>query len=182
MTQLKIRLPDRERAGRLLKEKKYLAGIGGVILLVIVLLLVWSFGLGKTPGENQSAGKGPAGPGAGAAAGQKSISVLPETRRAPAGQPESASPSDAGGTVDPFAGPAVLRGVITGGGGNDLAIIEIGGATYVAAPGDKIAGDWTVTEIKNGLVILTTQDQEMRLEFNKVKVEKKGKSKEGGSR
>lgn len=184
MAQLKIRLPDRERAGRLLKEKKYLAGIGGVILLVIVLLLVWSFGLSKTPGENQSAGKGPAGPGAGAAAGQ-TYSVLPETRRAPAEQPESASPSDAGGTVDPFAGPAVLRGVITGGGGNDLAIIEIGGATYVAAPGDKIAGDWTVTEIKNGLVILTAQDQEMRLEFNKVKVEKRnpeGKSKEGGSR
>ena len=183
MAQLKIRLPDRERTGRLLKEKKYLAGIGGVVLLVIVVLLIWSFGLGKTPGENQGADKGPGGPGAGAAAGQKSISVLPETRRAPAEQAEPFPPSNSKETVDPFAGPAVLRGVLTGGGGNNLAIIEIGGATYVVAPGDKITGDWAVAEVKNGLVILTAREQEMRLEFNgKVKVVSKGKSKEEGGR
>ena len=66
---------------------------------------------------------------------------------------------------DPFSGVIVLRGVITGGKGGDLAVIETGSNAYVIGIGDPVAGDWTVVEIKKSSVLLTSINRELLLEL-----------------
>lgn len=93
-------------------------------------------------------------------AGQ-SLTFLPDTEREKKDQGDS--------TIsfrDPFAGAVVLKGILTGGGGKDLAIIEAGQTAFIVGLGDKVAGSWLVTGISADAVVLTAGNQELRLEFN----------------
>lgn len=74
---------------------------------------------------------------------------------------------DAGSEIrDPFTKGMVLKGIITGGSGGNLAIIESGNTAFVAGLGEEIAGGWTVAEIKRNVVILTLGTHKFQLEFN----------------
>ena len=74
---------------------------------------------------------------------------------------------------DPFSGTMTLKGVITGGGGSNLAIIEIGNISYVAAQGDELAGGLVVEEVKGDLVILKSAQDKVLLQLNgRMKQEK----------
>ncbi|SFF92805.1 hypothetical protein SAMN05660649_00040 [Desulfotomaculum arcticum] len=67
---------------------------------------------------------------------------------------------------NPFNVALKLKGIINGGNGGDLAIIEAGSTTYIAKVGEEIQGGWKIKEIKDGVVILTTGKQSLELKFN----------------
>ncbi len=74
------------------------------------------------------------------------VEVLPQTERL-----------EREGTLqplDPFASPPMLVGVLLGGGGEDMAIIEAGGNTYITRVGDVVAGLWQVSEIHRDKTII----------------------------
>ena len=66
---------------------------------------------------------------------------------------------------DPFGEPAVLLGLISGGQGEDLAIIQASDTTYVASPGDIIDDYWTLSKIDGRRVVLEAEDEAYNLEF-----------------
>lgn len=93
------------------------------------------------------------------------------------GQPDSKTPStllpdlkrkiETGQEVrDPFNVALKLKGIINGGNGGDLAIIEAGNTSYVAKVGEEIKSGWKVKEIKKDVVILTADNQSLELKFN----------------
>lgn len=67
---------------------------------------------------------------------------------------------------DPFAGPILLNGLITGGEGGDLAIIETSQATYVVKEGERIDDYWTLKEIGHQKVVLEAGDERFNLSFD----------------
>ncbi|MEW5921995.1 MAG: hypothetical protein AB1796_13840 [Bacillota bacterium] len=87
-----------------------------------------------------------------AAAEDEKADVLPQTERM----------DEASGLhpPDPFVTPPLLMGVFLGGGGEDLAIIEVGGNAYIVAVGDMVAGLWHVMEISRHKVILELGNHE----------------------
>lgn len=157
-------------------KKRPLLYAGAFLLLVIAAGSSYYLTAGRWADRTGAqAAKSAATPSAGQA-----FSVLPETRR----QTESAAKEDLTGTQDgtapvndPFAGPVILRGTITGEGEN-LAIIEAGGTTLIVRVNEKVAGYWTVQEILDGKVVLTADDQELQLGpkgkvIRKLKLQKK---------
>lgn len=94
--------------------------------------------------------------------------MLPQTIR---------STGEAGAGVkvrDPFSGPMVLSGLITGGDGGSLAIIKTSGATYVVQEGDLIEDYWTLKEIREQKVILEAHDQLFNLSFGTEDLHERG--------
>ncbi|MCL6638669.1 MAG: hypothetical protein K6T80_03175 [Firmicutes bacterium] len=158
---------DREPPGRILarithlvkdslqsSEKRILIYIACGFLIVAVMMGVF---VAKRNGARSAAG----------AVSEKdknaaqSLTYLPDTKRDKGGQ----------GVADltfrePFAGAVVLKGILTGGGGKDLAIIEAGQTSYIVGKGDRVAGNWVVASISADAVVLTSGGQELRLEFN----------------
>ncbi|MEW6276902.1 MAG: hypothetical protein AB1556_17555 [Bacillota bacterium] len=162
------------------RHKKILLPAGAVLVIAIMIGVVYFFSTGMTAGKMQRTAGTATGKGAGAPAGP-AYTVLPETKRPLAEGAEKSTPSaDAGQTVDPFAGPMVLRGVITGGGGS-LAIVEVGGAACIVRESEIVADVWTVKEIKDRQVVLAAGDEELYLGFNgKVLRKVKPAGKNGG--
>jgi hypothetical protein len=90
--------------------------------------------------------------------------VLPEKVRTPEVPAANLSVSSVQ-PRDPFTGPMVLKGIIQGGKGGGLAIIEVNGTTFIAEEGSSVAGSWMVTEVRSNLVILVDGEQRLQLEF-----------------
>lgn len=67
---------------------------------------------------------------------------------------------------DPFNVALKLKGIINGGNGSDLAIINGGSTSYIVKVGEEIQGGWKVKEIKEDAVILTSGNQSLELKFN----------------
>jgi len=80
------------------------------------------------------------------------VEVLPQIER----QEEEATVRP----PDPFAAPPILVGVLMGGVGENIAIIEAGGNTYVATEGNMVAGLWKVQEIQRDKAIIILRDRE----------------------
>lgn len=139
---------------------KYLLYVAAGILLAVIIggLSVSKGWVGQT---RESAGV----PGESGGAGAQTLTYLPETyRTVEENQPRAGlSPEQ---LRDPFAGAMALRGVILGGDGGDLAVIETGSTAYIVGKGEKIAGDWTVADIKSGTVLLKSDNRELQLEFS----------------
>ena len=133
------------------KNMLYLAG--GVLVLAVLI----GIAIAVTPGGEV------AGTDTGKDAGQN-ITYLPAPTR-PLDETGGSSLLAGAQLRDPFGGGMILRGIITGGGG-DLAVIEAGSNAYVVGKGAMVAGDWTVKEIKSGQVILKSDSKEITLEFN----------------
>jgi len=68
--------------------------------------------------------------------------------------------------MDPFASPAILKGVIISDDANDLAIIEAGGTSYVVGKGDVIADYWKVERISRDSVYLKANGKDLELHLN----------------
>ena len=66
---------------------------------------------------------------------------------------------------DPFATPLKLTGIVTGGFGDAMAIIESGSAAYIVTVGDVVEEIWTVTQISRDAVDLITADREIKLQL-----------------
>jgi len=69
--------------------------------------------------------------------------------------------------MDPFAGPASLKGVIISDDANDLAIIEAGGTSYVVGRGEVIADYWKVERISRNSVYLKADGRDLELHLNR---------------
>lgn len=61
---------------------------------------------------------------------------------------------------DPFAAPPILVGVLMGGVGENIAIIEAGGNRYIATEGNMVAGLWKVQEIHRDKAVIVLRDRE----------------------
>lgn len=153
---------DQDKLRQFIKDKKnrtYLILAG--LLLAAALAVALALNMGVLTGADDETGAA-ANPAAG-----NTASVLPETSRTQNSSPRD--PAEAQGSqraIDPFAGPMTLKGILLGGGSSDLAIIQVGDTTYVVGKDMVLAETWTVSEINAKEVILTTQNETIRLEFS----------------
>ncbi|MCW2277273.1 hypothetical protein [Heliophilum fasciatum] len=139
-------LMDRLNTDKELQKKVF---IGGGLLLVVILAAVllvnkpWAAAPEEAvPVDKQAA---------------RSLTYLPETQR---------SVDDTSLLRDPFSGAITLKGIIKGGDGNDVAIIENGKTSYVAALGAQVGNGWSVAEITANSVTLASDSQKIKLELN----------------
>lgn len=136
------------------KNRIYLI-IGGILLIGIVIGVLLAINSGKPDVSGQlGQPQGSEGP---------SITYLPTTTRTVDQPPDSVLSLSQ--LRDPFADGIVLRGVIIGGAGSDLAVIETGNTAYVVSRGAVVAGDWTVAEINRSSVVLASGNSELILEL-----------------
>ena len=68
--------------------------------------------------------------------------------------------------VDPFSDPMKLTGVVFGGRGGAMAIIESSGTSYIVSEGDYVDDLWAVRSILYDSVILRAHNQEVSLYFD----------------
>ena len=66
---------------------------------------------------------------------------------------------------DPFIRGLTLKGLLIGGNGRNLAIIEITDDVHIVGPGDLLGEGWTVLEINKGKVILSDGENSLTLNF-----------------
>lgn len=76
---------------------------------------------------------------------------------------------------DPFASPLKLTGIVTGGTGGSMAIVESSGTTYVVSVGDVIDDFWTVLKITHEMVLLTAGDRDVSLRLHHRVVEEQNR-------
>jgi hypothetical protein len=67
---------------------------------------------------------------------------------------------------DPFAGPLKLNGIVFGGRGGDMAIIESGKAVYVVSVGETVDELWVVDAIQEDSVLLSSANQDLELRLH----------------
>ncbi|TYO95059.1 hypothetical protein [Desulfallas thermosapovorans] len=159
MPMAKININREQIAQYVLNNKKQVI-IAGVLFLVGLMVLAALFKLNQdfikqSQGEQlqpQTGGETTSSPEPGALS-----TYLPDTSR---------KLEDNREIRDPFSRGMMLKGIITGGSGGNLAIIESGTNAYVVGPGDEMEGGWTVEEIKSGAVILKNGVHKVQLEFN----------------
>lgn len=159
MPMAKININREQIAKYVLNNKKQVI-IAGVLFLVGLMMLAVFFKLNhnfikQSQGEQlqpQTGGETTSSPEPGALS-----TYLPDTSR---------KLEDNREIRDPFSRGMMLKGIITGGSGGNLAIIESGTTAFVAGPGDEMEGGWTVAEIKSDAVILKNGVHKVQLEFN----------------
>ncbi len=157
MPEIKV---NREQITQFVVSNKKKVIIGGVLLVLGLIILVVLFRLNynfinKNRDEQvqqQTGSEIANSPDSGALS-----TYLPDTSR---------KLEDSNDIRDPFSRGMVLKGIITGGSGGNLAIIESGSTAFVVGPGEEIAGGWTVAEIKRSAVIIKMGIHKLQLEFN----------------
>lgn len=157
---------DQNELLEFLNQNKVAIAIGAVLLLAVILFVtLYLNGNSATPTSSQN--------------DPNQVQVFPSTTRAiNDSKPSDASQIGSEMRTDPFSGPLALKGTIVDPSGKSVAIIEAGNLSYIARKGDKIASDWTVMEIHQNKVVLTSGDEDLELEFNGVTTS--SKAKEGG--
>ncbi|ABO49575.1 hypothetical protein Dred_1040 [Desulforamulus reducens MI-1] len=151
-----------------LKKNKKVA-LGAVFLLITLVGLVYLVKLNMDTFKSQNGQTAEVSPPAGVNPKLPVSTFLPQEKRT-LGQATTLK--------DPFAGRMKLKGIMTGGGGSNLAIIELGNTSYIAKPGTEISKGLFVEAIKPDLVILKTKEERMYLEFNgRTKTEQISKDK-----
>ncbi len=71
-------------------------------------------------------------------------------------------------SVDPFSDPMKLTGVLYGGRGGAMAIIESSGTSYIVSEGDYVDDLWAVRSIVRDSVLLRAHNQEVKLFFDQA--------------
>jgi len=89
--------------------------------------------------------------------------VLPQQRRDSGDLTEGVLWSSYQPMVDPFADPMRLTGILSGGRGRSMAIIESSGTSYIVLEGDYVDDLWAVREISAEMVIMRAYNQEVSL-------------------
>lgn len=68
-----------------------------------------------------------------------------------------------GASIDPFAEPMKLTGIVTGGRGGVMCIIESSGNSYIVSEGDYVDDLWAVSEVDAERAVLRAHDKEVTL-------------------
>ncbi len=155
-----------------LKDRIYLV-TAGLILLVAVTLSIYSIVVLR----DRTASEEPVGDDMAAVESADSIDevdgvaeVLPQQIRSNDNNNYSNvqewSTFDA--NIDPFSDPMRLTGVLYGGRGGPLAIIESSGTSYIVSEGDYVDDLWAVRSIVRDSVVLRAHNQEVRLYFDQA--------------
>ena len=161
----KLNFFDNKLFLRFLNNKLYL-GITGFVLLVVIWWLVYGFVIlpGISAQDRSTADQGRI-----EAVNDDEIvqqaEVLPQQIRQDDSEERSWSPFSS--TSDPFGGPMKLTGIVTGGRGGGMAIVESSGTSYIVAEGDYVDDLWSVHRISLEQVVLRAHDQEVTLFFDK---------------
>ncbi|MTI81185.1 MAG: hypothetical protein FH758_09900 [Firmicutes bacterium] len=87
----------------------------------------------------------------------KKYTYLPKTKRVI---------EDYSALRDPFAGTMVLKGVVTKGGGKNIAIIMSGSNSYVVGEGDEFAGNLRVETVTDSTAVLKSADEKITLQLD----------------
>jgi len=158
-------LQPEERAGvrkflRLPRQRRYLL-IGGAALACLVVFAAAAILIINRPAAAPAAAEEDEAP-----ATAEPATVLPQIKREGEQNPEIEII-----TRDPFASPLKLTGIVTGGAGGSMAIVESGGTAYIVAAGEMIAKYWSVQEITDDTVFLTSADGEVVLRIQHRVVE-----------
>jgi hypothetical protein len=138
---------------RFLKENRTLTfSIPILLVLVIVVLIVYSNPGGIIPDKSVPASV----EGTGAELQGNRVDILPQTERSAVEGTADSKGGSAGQPVknDPFSGPLKLVGVVIGGGGKNMAVLESGGRSYVLQKGDVL---------DNGMSVESISEEEIRL-------------------
>jgi hypothetical protein len=140
-------------------QQKRILLIAGLVVAVALIIAasIYLINLNKSPGQQPA----PSGP-SGVQPGEESGEVLPQSRRT---LPFDGSEEEIWFGRDPFATPLKLTGIVTGGFGDAMAIIESGSAAYIVTVGDVVEEIWTVTQISRDAVDLITADREIKLQL-----------------
>ncbi len=148
LLQKEIKLNKEQIKDFVVKNKRIVAISGAGMAVVIIALVIF---MTMNSEKNTAEDNNPAAPK------QTVYSYLPENTRVTGERAE---------VRDPFTGALSLKGVITGGEEDNVAIIEAGNIAYVARKDTVIAGSWTVYDIKSDAVYLKSGDRKLRLDFN----------------
>jgi hypothetical protein len=89
--------------------------------------------------------------------------VLPQQRRNTDDESSSDLWNSFEAGVDPFTDPMRLTGVVIGGRGGAMAIIESSGTAYIVAVGDYVDDLWAVRQITRDMVVMRAYNQEVSL-------------------
>ena len=157
----KLNFFDNKLFLRFLNNKLYL-GITGFVLLVVIWWLVYGFVIlpGISAQDRSTADQGRI-----EAVNDDEIvqqaEVLPQQIRQDDSEERSWSPFSS--TSDPFGGPMKLTGIVTGGRGGGMAIVESSGTSYIVAEGDYVDDLWAVYSISPSTVTMRAHNQEVSL-------------------
>ena len=148
---------------QIFKNKRFLI-IAGAILFLAVAGGIYSIVVlaDRTASELNIAEPDTAGSVSGDSAAADLVEVLPQQRRDNEDSEEQ-SWTTFDPMMDPFAEPMKLTGVVIGGRGGTMAIIESGGSSYIVAVGDYVDDLWAVYQITRGMVVLRAHNQEVSL-------------------
>ncbi|MDW7728811.1 MAG: hypothetical protein SCJ94_02220 [Bacillota bacterium] len=89
--------------------------------------------------------------------------VLPQQKRDTEGVLSGAQWSAFEPSIDPFSDPMRLTGVVIGGRGGNMAIIESSGTSYIVSVGDYVDDLWAVLKISAEMVVMRAYNQEVSL-------------------
>jgi len=152
------------------KNKRFLI-IAGVILSIALVGIVYSLILlsdrtasGAIPMQSGTTDLNPS-----EADASDLVEVLPQMQRSNEESNVGAQPAF-GPIMDPFAEPIRLTGVVLGGRGGAMAIIESSGTSYIVAVGDYVDDLWAVHQITRGMAVLRAQNQEVSLYLDRPPV------------
>lgn len=154
-----------------IKQNKFLSISIMLLLVLIIILMTVYVVMGKSNYSTDTSQVSSTTPGAISTTASEStpVDILPVTQR---------EDEDYKGR-DPFSSPAVLKGTVLNDKGGDLAIIEIGGSTYICSKGERISDIWTVKSIKDKEVVISKSgnDTVLRLEENVAPVQQSSTAK-----
>lgn len=142
---------------------------GFIVAIILVVILAagggfWALNLLRGDDES-AAGTGPENdPEEGdiPLLGTDLAEVLPQERREH-GSNSDREQSDLAWSFDPFADPLNITGVISGGRGGSMAIIESGSASHVVSAGDYVNGVWSVRRVEEDRAVLRARDREITI-------------------
>jgi hypothetical protein len=145
------------------KNKRFLI-IAGVIILLAVTGALYSIVVlrDRTASENVLSEPDTIKADQGESAVAEVVEVLPQLRRNNI-EGDQDSWVAFNPMSDPFAEPMKLTGVVIGGRGGSMAIIESGGSSYIVTEGDYVDDLWAVIQIKRGMAVLRAYNQEVSL-------------------
>lgn len=154
----------------MLKNKRFII-IAGIILFITVFGIVYTIVMltdqtasEAVPLQSGTTDFNPSDPDS-----ADMVEVLPQMQRDNETGDDGSRPSY-GPIMDPFADPIRLTGVVLGGRGGNMAIIESSGTSFIVMVGDYVDDLWAVHQISRGMAVLRAQNQELTLYLDRPPV------------
>lgn len=141
------------------KNRTFLITVGTILFLAVVGGVYSIFMLGNSNADIDAGSQEDAASGQ---QGEEIAEVLPQNRRINDGLEFDLDDWPAAGMpVDPFADPMRLTGVVVGGYGGTMAIIESSNTSYIVSVGDYVDDIWLVHRISRDGAVLRAGGQEI---------------------